>query len=307
MLCRVKDIAVGNGFLHRVAVEWNPERPGIGALELAIAGKDFLRRRCRETDDKVLLHHLFSTRANLIIERILKLVEDVYHLTVVLTGVRAVDLVDEEHHTHPAEFLLCTVKGILQVKELLYVYHDDTLRACQRINEGLLVASLNEHALVDVHVHHHRVELVTKLQTVDNDHYLVVSPRTVIAQVFQLQCRPSDDVALAESGGILHQQRIDILVVAERVTLGNELVYLLRRNVHILHLTAELVEIVVGVLLMVEHLMHAGHNLVAAVLLFGSGRNQCSSVGSADLLALLGLVVVLDEVVVENLLLYHLL
>ena len=84
-----------------------------------------------------------------------------------------------------------------------------------------MVGRLYEHGLVDVHVEHHRVELVAQLQTIDNEQNLVINPFAFVTQVFELQRCPTYYVALAESCGILQQERIDILVVAITVSLGH--------------------------------------------------------------------------------------
>ena len=58
---------------------------------------------------------------------------------------------------------------------------------------------------------------------------------------------------------------------------------------------------------MVQHLRNAAHNLVASELLLGTRCYQAACIGSAFFHAFLLYVFVLDEVVVEDLFLYHLL
>ncbi len=70
---------------------------------------------------------------------------------------------------------------------------------------GLVVASTNR-LHVDVHVEHLGVDLAAQLETVDDDHDLVVDVFSVAAQVFELQGSPTDDVGFAKSGGVLHER-----------------------------------------------------------------------------------------------------
>ena len=94
----------------------------------------------------------------------------------------------------------------MQIQELLDVHDDDTQFSVQSFDKCVSVGRLNKHRLVNVHVHHHGVQLVAQLQTVHNNHHLVVGVFTLIAEILQLQSRPSDDITLSKPCGILQQK-----------------------------------------------------------------------------------------------------
>ena len=187
-------------------------------------------------------------------------------------------LIDEERHTHVFQFLAGIVDSLLQVEKLLYVHHDDAPLVIKGFDEGFFVCCLHKHRLVNVHIVHALVQLVAQLQTVHYQHYLVVGVCVLIAVVLELQSCPAYDVALAEAGGILHEQRVDKLVVAEPLALGYDLLCFLLRNAKGIKLTTQLVGVVVGVALVVEHLLDAVHYLVAPELLLGAWRDEAAAV-----------------------------
>ena len=146
------------------------------------------------------------------------------------------------------------------------------------IHKSLPVNSLHKHRLVNVHIVHALVQLVAQLQTVHYQHYLVVGVCVLVAVVLELQGCPAYDVALAEAGGILHEQGVDKLVVAEPLALGYYLLGLLLWYAKGIELATQLVCIVVRVALVVEHFLDAVHYLVAPELLFGAWRDEAAAV-----------------------------
>ena len=153
------------------------------------------------------------------------------------------------------------------------------------------------------------------MQTVNDKQNLVIDPLSVVPEVFELQRRPADDVALAETCGILEQERIDVLVVAVAFALCNNLVNQLLRSVEGCQLCAKLVDEIVRFALMVEKFLHTLNNAVAAEFLLGTRTDQPACFVLVllflNFLAVLldrnGLVGVGHEVVIENFFLYHLL
>ncbi len=305
VLCGVEDVAVGYGFPHRVGVEGHPHRYGCGTAELAEAAQRRVARRGGEAHEEVFLPEGFPT----LVEGVLQAFEEVDHLLVVLAGVGAVYLVDEEGHAHVVERLARLVDGALQVEEFLYVHHDDAALVAEGVDEGLLVPCLHEHGLVDVHVVHALVQLSAQLQAIHHEHDFVVGVLATVAVVLEHEGCPTDDVALAEAGGILHQQGIDILVVAVSLAAHDYLLHLPLRNAEGVEFLAQFVVVVVGVGLVGEHLADAAHDLVAAELLLGSGGDEPPRVGGPDACFLLLVVFIFigDEVEVEYLVLYRLL
>ena len=212
------------------------------------------------------------------VERLLQTSEEVNHFLVGLARIATVNFVNEECHTHFLQFLSCRRKGILQVEELLDVYDNDAQFAIQSLDEGVTVCCFHEHRLVNVHVHHHGIQLVAQLQAVNHDHDLVVSIHAFIAIVLQLQGRPSNNVTLSKSSGVLQQKRIDVFVVEIALSQQYDFLNLLRCNPLRLEIIAKFVDIVAWLFLVVQHLRNATHNLVATELLFGAWCNQSASV-----------------------------
>ena len=115
-------------------------------------------------------------------------------------------LINKKSHAHIFEILAGFFDGFFEFPEFLNVHNDDTAFVAQRLHKGVLVGRLYEHGLVDVHVEHHRVELVAQLQTIDNEQNLVIDPFAFITQIFELQSCPTYYVALTESCSILQQE-----------------------------------------------------------------------------------------------------
>ena len=124
----------------------------------------------RKTNQQVFLYD--SLAAN--IERLLQTSENINHLLIVFARVTAVYLIDEECHTHLLQLLSCSRQSVLQVKELLDIYNNNTDFTIQRCDERISVNCFHEHRLVNVHVHHHGIQLVTQLQPVNNYHHLII-------------------------------------------------------------------------------------------------------------------------------------
>ena len=116
------------------------------------------------------------------------------------------------------------------------------------------------------------------MQTVHYQHYLVVGIRALVAVVLELQGCPTYDVALAEAGSILHEQRVDKLVVAEPLALGYYLLGLLLWYTEGIKFSPQLIGVIVGVVFVIEHLLDAVHYLVAPELLFGAWRDEAAAV-----------------------------
>ncbi len=274
MLCGVEYVAIGYGFFHGIGIERHPQGHSGGTAELAEAAQRLVAWRGRETDEQIFLVYLLFT----VVERVLQPFKEINHLLVVLSRVGAVYLVDEESHTHVLQFLSGIVDSLLQVEKLLYVHNDDAPLVVEGFDEGFFVCCLHKHRLVNVHIVHALVQLVAQLQTVHYQHYLVVGVCVLVAVVLELQSCPAYDVALAEAGGILHEQRVDKLVVAEPLALGYYLLGLLLWYTEGIKFSPQLVGVIVGVALVVEHFLDAVHYLVAPELLFGAWRDEAAAV-----------------------------
>ena len=316
VLCRVEDIAVGYGLLHGVRVKRLPQLIEVAApVELTETGEHTVARGGSETDNQILFGGAASDEASVLVEDVLQFIEGREHLLVNIVGVRAVNLVDKERHALVCEVLTGLLNGVLQFPELLNVHHDDAAFVFEGRDKGILVGGLHEHRLVDVHVKHHRIELVAELQTVNDKQNLVIDPLAVVPEVFELQGGPADDVTLAETCGVLEQERIDVLVVAVAFALCNNLVNQLLRSVEGCQLCTKLVDEIVRFALMVEKFLHPLNNAVAAEFLLGTRTDQPACFVlvllflnfPAVLLDRNGLVGVGHEVVIENFFLYHLL
>ena len=274
VLCGVEYVAIGYGFFHGVSIERHPQGHSGGTAELTKAAQRLVTWRGCETDEQIFLVYLLST----VVERVLQPFKEIDHLPVVLARVRAVYLIDEERHTHVFQLLASFIDSHLQVEKLLYVHHDDAPLVVKGIHKSLPVNSLHKHRLVNVHIVHALVQLVAQLQTVHYQHYLVVGVCVLVAVVLELQGCPAYDVALAEAGGILHEQRVDKLVVAEPLALGYYLLGLLLWYAEGIKFSPQLVGVIVGVALVVEHFLDAVHYLVAPELLFGAWRDEAAAV-----------------------------
>ena len=224
-------------------------------------------------------------------------------------------LINKKSHAHILEILAGFFDGFLEFPEFLNVHDDDTAFVAQRLHKGVLVGSLYEHGLVDVHVEHHRVELVAQLQTIDNEQNLVIDPFAFITQIFELQSCPTYYVALTESCSILQQERIDIFVVAITVSLGHYAVYQVLWRIECLQFGPQSVDKIQGFIFVVQKFLNTLHDPVAAEFLLRTRTYQTT----CFVLILLflyfmaihnrryGLMGVCHEVVVEYLLLDHLL
>ena len=311
VLGRIEDVPVINGLLHRVGIERNPGRNDARALELAEPRQNLFCRRRREADDEVLLVDLAAALRDRTVDAVLQFLEEIDHLLVAVARVRAVDLVDEKGDAHLLQGLVGLVERVLKFKELLNIDNDDALEARQRRDELVLVRDLREHALVNVHGHHHCVDLVAKLEPVDDNHHLVERPFPLVPEILELQGRPADDVALAEARRILEEERIDVLVVAVAVAVSEDAFKLFARHAERLEFLLETLAVEVGFFLMLQHFADASEDAVAAELLLGTRRNERTAMADAHLVFLtalaLVLVFVLKKVVVEDLALDHLL
>ena len=270
----VEYVVIVYGFFHGVSIKRHPQWHCGGTAELAEAAQRLVAWRGCETDEQIFLVYLLST----MVERVLQPFKEINHFLVVLSRVGAMYLVDEESHTHVLQFLASIVDSLLQVEKLLYVHHDDAPLVVKGIHKSLPVNSLHKHRLVNVHIVHALVQLVAQLPTVHYQHYLVVGVCVLVAVVLELQGCPAYDVTLAEAGGILHEQRVDKLVVAEPLALGYYLLGLLLRNAKGIELATQLVSIVVRVALVVEHFLDATYYLVAPKLLFGAWRDEAAAI-----------------------------
>ena len=270
----VKYVAIGYGFFHGIGIERHPQWHCGGTAELAKAAQRLIAWRGCETDEQIFLVYLLST----VVERVLQAFKEVDHFLVVLARVRAVYLIDEERHTHVFQLLASFVDSLLQVEKLLYVHHNDAPLVVKGIHKSLPVNSLHKHRLVNVHIVHALVQLVAQLQTVHYQHYLVVGIRALVAVVLELQSCPAYDVALAEAGGILHEQGVDKLVVAEPLALGYYLLGLLLWYTEGIKFSPQLIGVIVGVVFVIEHLLDATNYLVAPELLFGAWRDEAAAV-----------------------------
>ena len=161
VLRRVEDIAVGYGLLHGVRVKRFPQLIEVAApVELTETCEHTVAWGGSETDNQILLLGAASDEASVIVEDVLQFIEGREHLLVNIVGVRAVNLVDKESHTLVGEVLTGLLNGVLQFPELLNVHYDDAAFIFEGRDKCILVGGLHEHRLVDVHVEHHRIELV---------------------------------------------------------------------------------------------------------------------------------------------------
>src|SRR3712207_2163693 len=128
-----------------------------------------------------------------------------------------------------------------------------------------------------------------------------------ITIALQLQGCPSDNITLTESGCILQQKGVHELIVEIAFAQQNYFLNLLGCNPLRLQISTKLVDIVARFLLVVKHFRNASHNLVATELLLGTWGYQSTGVRGAFFCTLLLYVLIFNEVVIENLFLYHLL
>ena len=183
----VEDITVGNGLFHCIGVKRFPKLREVGAsVELAESSENFIAWRGGEADNEVFLLRTASDKPSVFIEYVLQFIECRKHFLMHIVGVGAVHLVDEKSHTLIGKTLSGALDSFFQLPKFLDVDHDDAAFVAQRGYECILIRCLDEHRLVDVHVEHHGVELVAKLQTVNDQKNLVVDPLAVVAQVFEL-------------------------------------------------------------------------------------------------------------------------
>ena len=220
-------------------------------------------------------------------------------------GITAVDLIDEEGDAHCLQRYIGLFDGGFHIVEFLDVYDDDAFLVLQGLDEGRSIFGLREHRLVNVHIGHHRVQLVPELETVHHQENLVIDPFSVVAEVFQLQGCPADDVGFAETGGVLEQQGVNVFVVAVGVTLCHNLFGFLRRDSHIEQVFTEFVQEVVGLFLVLKEFLYAVDDFVAAKFLFGAGADEAAAVALALFLLTTLFQFVLKEVIVEDFLLNH--
>ena len=141
-----------------------------GHFEFTELAQSFFAWSSCKTNQQILLYDSLAA----CIERLLQTCKDINHLLIVLARVAAVYLIDKECHAHLLQFLSCSRQSVLQVKELLDINNDNADFAIQCCDERISVNGFHKHRLVNVHVHHHGVQLVTQLQPVNYYHHLIV-------------------------------------------------------------------------------------------------------------------------------------
>ena len=120
-----------------------------------------------------------------------------------LTSVGAVNLVNKESDTHRLDLLVTLNEFVLDIIKLLNVDNDDAQIARKCLDKGLFVLHFQEHRIVNVHVAHHSIGLITQLQAVNYDKDFVVCVLATEAQIFELLRSPAYDVGFTETSSIL--------------------------------------------------------------------------------------------------------
>ena len=162
MFRRIKDISVSYGLIHGVSIKRLPQLIEISTtMKLPEACKYSWTGRCRKTYDKIFLGRATSKKTSIFIKNILKLVKCGEHFLMDIICIGAVNLIYQKCHAQILKVFACLCNRIFQFPEFLYIHHNDAPFVTECLDESVLVGCFHKHCLVNVHIEHHGIKLVT--------------------------------------------------------------------------------------------------------------------------------------------------